>query len=291
MSKTKTLGVHHTLSNCVLTRVDVESDHHYFVDDTYFLSVTRILDIGGPFPEALRQYLRVTDAQESSERMEFTRERGSKLHRALEELFLGWEVQFADYPTKYEREAIVSFVRAMRFLAPLKWRTELVVADPKRRLAGTMDLWVLADPRKLDMLLNPVKYLDIYPDSLGVKPKYQELLEGEVKPISAIIDYKFTGRNTYNHKVQVSAYKHMFNMSYTGVLPKATRAFTWRYSSSHKHRFDMQESLLPFKSFSRIFETAIDYLGAFPEPPEINIYPDSVRLFEQVKEVTNNNKS
>lgn len=292
MNTVQQLGKHHTLSNCVLTRVDIESDHHYFVDNTYFLSVTRVIDLAGPFPEALRQYLRVTDAQESQERMEMTRDRGSKLHRALEELFLGWEVHLADYPTKYEREAIVSFIRVMRFLQPTQWKTELVVADPKRRLAGTLDLWAVADARRLAMLLEPTKYLDIYPDSFAVKPKYAELLEGPPKLVSFILDYKFTGRNTYSHKVQVGAYKHMFNMSYKGTLPKAMRAFTWRYSPIHKNKFDMQESKLPFQSFSRIFDTCLDYLGSFPEPPEMNIYPDSVRLFEPGKEaLTDNNKS
>jgi hypothetical protein len=292
MSDIQQLGKHHTLSNCVLTRVDLEAEHHYFVDNTYFLSVTRVLDIGGPFPEALRQYLRSTDAAESVERMEMTMARGSKLHRALEELYLGWEVQLADYPTQYEKEAIVSFIRVMRFLTPKEWRTELVVADPVRRLAGTMDLWCVADKRKLDMLLEPTKYLDRYPDEFVVKERYKDMLKGRKKLVSVVIDYKFTGRNTYNHKAQVAAYKHMFNLSYAGKLKKATHAYTWRYSAMHKNRFDMQESHLPFRSFSRIFETCLDYLGSFPEPPEMNVYPDAVRLFNpKRKEVDYNNES
>lgn len=280
------IGKKYQLSNCVLTRVDLEAEHHYFVDNTYFLSVTRVLDIAGPFPEALRQYLRNTDAQESQERMEMTAARGSKLHRALEELFQGWEINFADYPTSYEKEAIVSFIRTMRFLFPngvarKDFRTELVVADPKRRLAGTMDLWAVADKRRLDMLLEPTKYLDIYPDNFGVKPKHADLLKGKPKLVSFVLDYKFTGRNTYNHKAQVAAYKHMFNQSYAGQLPRAKHAYTWRYSPSHKNKFDMNEGTLPFRSYTRIFETCLDYLGSFPEPPEMNIYPDSVRLFEE----------
>lgn len=299
MSSAQQIGKNYQLSNCVLTRVDLEAEHHYFVDNTYFLSVTRVLDLAGPFPEALRQYLRMTDAQESNERMEMTAARGSKLHRALEELFQGWEVAFADYPTTYEKEAIVSFIRTMRFLFPngvtkKDFRTELVVADPKRRLAGTMDLWAIADKRRLDMLLEPTKYLDLYPDYFAVKPKYAELLEGKPRKrdmVSFVLDYKFTGRNTYNHKAQVAAYKKMFNDSYKGKLPRAKYAYTWRYSSSHKNKFDMNQSHLPFRSYSRIFDTCLDYLGNFPEPPEMNIYPDSVRLFKETKEVDDNNGS
>lgn len=285
------LGKHYKLSNCILTRVDLEADHHYFVDNTYFISVTRVLDIAAPFPEGLRNWLRFTDAQESNERMEMTRDRGSKLHRALEELFMGWQVHFADYPTKYEKEAIVSFIRTMRFLAPKRWQTELVVADPKRRLAGTMDLWCMVDKRKLDVLLEPTKYLDLYPDEFALKPKYADLLDGKPKMVSVVIDYKFTGRSTYNHMVQASAYKHLFNMSYKNKLPKASHAYIWRYSATHKNKFDMHETKLPFRSFSRVFETCLDYLGSFPEPPEMNVYPDSVKLFDKQKEVDNNNGS
>lgn len=280
-------GVKHHLSNCVLTRIDLESEHHYFVDDSYYLSVTRVLDLAGPFPEALKRYLRTTDGQESQEHMEMTSARGQKLHKALETLFLGYEVMFSDFRTEYERQAIVSFIRTMRFLFPDgvskdDFRTELVVADTRRRVAGTMDLWARADKRRLDMLLDPTKYLDIYPDFLAVKPKFAELLDGKPNIVSFILDYKFTGRNTYGHKVQVAAYRHMFNLSYADKLPRAKYSYTWRYSGMHKNKFDMVQSKLPFKSFSRIFDTCLSYLGDFPEPPEMNIYPESVKLFEVV---------
>jgi hypothetical protein len=107
------------LSNCKLTRLDLDTTHHYYGDGEYFVSLTHILDIGAPFPEGLRQYLRVTDAAESEERLFMTAERGSKLHRALELLSAGMELYSEDYPTDYEKAAIVAFIRAMRFLYPV----------------------------------------------------------------------------------------------------------------------------------------------------------------------------
>lgn len=292
MAQVKPMGIVHKLSNCSLTRVDVQSDHYYFINDKFCISVTKILDLAAPFPEGLRQWQKNTDPHEQESHMLMTRDRGSKLHRALEELFLGWELTLADYPTEYERQAIISFIRCIRFLCPEgitkdNFRTELVVGDPKRRIAGTLDLWIQCDSRRLDMLLEPVKYLDMYADGLGVKPKFQSYLEGKPDMVSVIIDYKFTGRSTYNHMLQVAAYKHLFNVSYINKLPYATRAFTWRYSGIHKNKFDMKESIYDYQSFTRVYDTCMEYLGSFPEPPEINVYPDTVRLFEEevIKEV------
>lgn len=278
MSNTQKLGKTVQLSNCQLTRVDLDTEHHYFVGNDYYLSLTKILDLAAPFPEGLKNWLRNTDGQESLEYMNMTKDRGSKLHRALEELFLGWELTMAEYPTKYEREAIVSFIRTMRFLQPKEWRTEIVVADPKLKVAGTLDLWFRADKRRLDILLEPTKHLRIANDNFELKNP----LEGKPQIISAIIDYKFAARNAYNHKVQVAGYKKMFNDSYKN-LPKATRAYTWRYSATHKNKFDMQESRLRYSSFKRIYETCLDYLGKYPEPPELVVYPDTVRLFKETK--------
>jgi len=65
----------YTLSNCEILRLDVDDDHYYYgskpgQEKQYYMSLTRILDIGAPFPEGLRQYLRVTSFEEQKERLE-----------------------------------------------------------------------------------------------------------------------------------------------------------------------------------------------------------------------------
>lgn len=267
------------LANGPLTRIDLDLEHHYFSDGVYFVSLTRILDMGAPFPEGLRQYLRLTDPDESAERLQMTKDRGSKLHHALEMLAGGMELYLEDYPTTYEKDAIVTFIRTMRFLYPDGWpkdnRTERIVADPKRRVGGTLDLFAGADKRRLEALLNPRKHLKLENDSIvTINP-----LEGPKRLVGFILDYKFTGRSTYNHEVQASKYRTMYNDSYKGK--RATRAFTWRYSPRHKLGFDFREARLPASSFDRIYKTAIEYMGGFPEPPELKVYPESVRLFEK----------
>lgn len=272
----------YTLSNCEIMRLDVDDEHYYYggIESAkdYYLSVTRILDIGAPFPEGLRQYLRVTTYDEQIERLDFTGARGSKLHAALQELMLGGELNLArEYTSQYEKDALVTFIRMMRFLAPTKFQNELIVADPDLRIAGTTDFVGWVEAWKLEALKDPLKYLELDSDSdLQLKEKWLDLPSPRKSHI--IIDWKFTGRNAYSHKIQVAAYKTMYNKSYKG---RVSRAFTWRYSPRHKFGFDFQESHKTYNDFKRIYDTTIDYLGEFPEPPTIKRYPESIKLFDK----------
>lgn len=274
------------LSNCEIMRLDVDDDHYYYggppdKPKEYYLSVTQVLDIGAPFPEGLRQYLRITSYEEQRETLRATGDRGSRLHEALDTLMQREALDLKrDFGTSYEKDAIVTFIRMMRFLAPSKYETEMIVADPDLRLAGTLDFRGIVEAWKLTCLLDPIKYLEY--DSEGdlmLKERWVDLPTR--KKASIIIDWKFTGRNTYGHKLQVAAYKTMSNKSRKGML--ASRAFTWRYSPKHKFGFDFNESLLGYNSFKRVYNTTIEYLGEFPEPPTIKRYPDSVRLYDKVK--------
>jgi hypothetical protein len=77
----------------------------------------------------------------------------------------------------------------------------------------------------------------------------------------------------------------MYNASYAGR--KASCSYIWRYSPKHKFHFDFQDATkhgkqpITTKSFDRIFHTALEYLGGFPEAPEIQVFPNSVRLFNK----------
>lgn len=287
MDEVKELGVTHELTGFNIIRLDVDTEHHYFGQmpgqaPQYFVALTHILDIGAPFPEGLREYLRVSTFEEQKERLEMTGARGTKLHDALDRLMNGETLNMENYPTRYEKEALVTFIQVMRFLQPKKFFTEIVVADPALRVAGTLDLKCTVAAWKLAMLLDPLKYLEIDSDGdLQPQERWLDLPSGRTQRV--IIDYKFTGRNTYNHKVQVAKYKHMNNIS----RPKegmVSRAFTWRYSPKHKYRFDFQESKFDNRAFKRIYDTALDYLGEFPEAPEIKVYPKEVSLFKKKEE-------
>jgi len=275
------------LSNCEIMRLDVDDEHYYYgsVDNKpkeYYLSVTQVLSIGGPFPQNLREWLRATDYEESKAKFENAGARGSKLHDALDRLLQAEEIDLTQYPSQYEKDGITTFIRVMRFLQPSKIVTEEIVADPRIKVAGMLDLRAITDAWRLEALLNPTKYLEI--DSEGdyqLQEKWLDLPDNK-KRVSFIWDHKFSSTSTYNHVVQVSAYRYMYGKSHKGMKP--SRAFVWRYSPRHKYGFHLMESLKPYKDFVRIFDTTIDYLGDFLAPPELKRYPDKVRLYEPVKE-------
>lgn len=279
-------GIQYELANCELMRLDVDDNHYYYGGKKgeakkYYLSVTHVIDTGGPFPEGLRQYLRMSTYEEQKERLQATGNRGTKLHDALDQLMRRKQLDMKLYQTTYEKDAIVTFIRMMRFLQPTNYATELIVADPELRVAGTLDFQGFVDAWKLACLLDPTRYLDTDSDGdLMLKERHIDMPNNK-KRVNVIIDWKFTGRNAYGHKVQVAAYKTMYNKSYTGRM--TSRAFTWRYSPKHKYGFDFSESVLDYNSFKRIYQTAIEFFGEYPEPPTLRRYPEQVRLYEEVK--------
>ena len=265
----------YTLSNCEVMRLDVDDDKQLYV------GVTTVLDVAAPFPEGLRMYLRVTSFEESRDRLESTGSRGTGLHEALDRLAKAEEIDLREYKTTYEKDAIVTFIQMWRFLNPGKFDTELIVADPTLRMAGTMDFNGFVEDWRLTALLDPTRYLEVDSDGeLQLKEKWFNLPENS-KRIRIVIDWKFTGRNAFSHKLQVAEYKTMNNKSRPGR--QCSRAFTWRYSPKHKFRFDFQESELTHRDFMQVYKTFITYTGKFPQPPQIRRYPTHVRLYDKVE--------
>lgn len=282
------------LANAEIMRLDVDDNHWYYgakkdengkltEDKQFYVGVTTVLDVAAPFPEGLRQYLRVTSFEEQKDRLEVTGSRGTKLHDALDRLMRAEELNSKDYPTQYEKDALATFIQFITFLSPGKFDTELIVADADLRMAGTLDFTGFVDEWRLTALLDPNKYLELDSDNhYQLKEKWLDL-PNDSKRIRIIIDWKFTGRNAWSHKLQVGAYKTMLNKSRPGRA--ATRAFTWRYSPLHKARFDFSESEYGYKQFMWIYNTFIAFSGEFPQPPTIRRYPDKFVLYKSKEEI------
>jgi hypothetical protein len=277
------------LSNCNLTRLDVDTEHYYYADGEYYVSVTQVLGIGAPQPEGLLQWFKDKTPEEIQERMVMTRDRGIKLHHALESLIIGMELYLEEYPTVYEKDAIVTFIRFMRFLVKYgsldvkSIKSEYIAADTVLKVGGTIDLYARADKRALDILENPTYKLKLVDDNFElIKP-----LEGKKKMIGFVLDNKFTGRLAYNHKVQAKKYQKMHNASYKAL--RASEGYIWRYSPKHKFGFDFKDASIHLKqkitakAFKRIYETTLEFIGGYPDPPVIKVFPNSVRLFEPIK--------
>lgn len=281
------LGVTYELSNCKLTRIDLDDEHFYFIKDDQFpngqfcASVTNVIDKAGPVDSGLREFWKQNTKQESEALLEERGKRGSKLHNAFEELISGLEINLKEeYRTDYEKKAITTFVRFFRFLEPTLFKSELVLAHPGLLLAGTLDFVGLVDMRRLAMLADPNKYLNI-DDSDNYVPKDPSRLEGEPSLVKIVIDWKTSSGIHYAHRKQVIAYREMYNDSYADERP-VTHCAIWRVSSSHKHGFQLELVEGEFESFKRLYDTYLDvHGGQLPKPPEIVVYPDKVKLLDQ----------
>lgn len=282
------LGKTYELSNGQLTRIDIDDDHYYFIKNENFpegqfcASVTGVIDKAGPVPEGLREFWKNNTKQESEELLHERGKRGSKLHSAFEDLLEGLEVQLKEfYPTTYEKAAIVSFIRFFRFLEPTAYKSELIVASSSLVLAGTLDFIGLVDKRRLDMLVNPIKFLGIDADG-NFAPKIPEMLDGEPEMVKIVIDWKTSSGIHYAHEKQVIAYREMYNESYANER-KVTHCGIMRISTRHKHGFEFKLVEGEFEGFKRLYDTYLDINnGQLPKPPNIVIYPEKVKLIEAI---------
>lgn len=288
MADIKKLGVTHTLSNCQLTRVDIDTEHYYFIHNDDFpegqfcASVTSVIDKAGPVGYGLREFWKNNSKQESEELLQERGERGSKLHNGFEDLLKGIELNLdKDYASAYEKAALTCFVRTLRFLAPERFKSELVVASPALLLAGTLDFVGYVDSRRLMMLANPVKYLDLdETGNLVVKPKMAELLQGEPILVKIVIDWKTSNGIHYAHEKQIIAYRQMYNESYAQEQP-VTHCAIWRVSTRHKCGFELKLVQGEFASFRNIYDTYLDMNGGvIPEPPRLTVWPKKLQLLE-----------
>lgn len=280
------LGVTYELSNCKLTRIDIDDEHFYFIkndefpDGQFCASVTSVIDKAGPVDQGLREFWKNNTKQESEELLHERGKRGSKLHNAFEELLNGFELKLKeDYQTDYEKRAITTFIRFFRFLQPIAFKSELVLASPSLILAGTLDFVGLVDKRRLQMLCDPNKYL-IIDETDNFVPKAPSMLEGKPELVKIVIDWKTSSGIHYAHEKQVIAYREMYNESYANERP-VTHCAIWRVSTQHKHGFQLQMVDGEFESFKRLYDTYLDVnRGQLPKPPNIVIYPEKVKLLD-----------
>lgn len=284
------LGTTYKLSNGQLTRIDIDDEHYYFIKNEQFpagqfcASVTSVIDKAGPVPEGLREFWKNNTKQESEELLHERGKRGSKLHGAFEELLGGLQLNLEDdYQTQYEKHAITTFVRFFRFLEPTAFKSELIVASASLILAGTLDFVGLVDKRRMDMLVNPTKFLDLDKDGNFVA-KSPEMLEGEPELIKVVIDWKTSSGIHYAHEKQVIAYREMYNESYAQER-RVTHCAIFRVSTRHKHGYELKMVEGSFDGFKRLYETYLDINGGeLPKPPKITVYPKKVKLLDEISE-------
>lgn len=224
-----------------IVKKEVDGTHYYFVDGIFYPGVTTILDIAAPKEYGLLNFFKQNTPEDAKAISERALALGSKMHDAYERLINGLELDLLnEYPTIEEKKHILSFVSWFQAVKPKVIATEMVVASETYRFAGTTDF--VCD------------------------------LGGELW----LIDFKTSSGIYYTYELQVAAYKKAYEemglgeIKHTAILRTGTR---------HKSGFEFKEVIRPFQEFKNVYDTYVSMNdGKIPEPPKIDIYPDTIRL-------------
>ena len=244
-----------------LVRVETDASHYYFLNETYLPGVSTILQEASPTPYGLKMFWQNNTKEEADSIFETAGDFGSKLHEAFALLLQGEELNvFKDYTTIKEKKALVAFVDWFRYYAPTNFKSEMSLASWKYKYAGTLDF------------------------------------VGEINGQTWLIDFKTSNAIHMSHQLQVLAYAQAYEESY-GV--KIDRVGILRLGTTHKGTTMPKEGMLKevgkgwefrevkeytIENFMRIYNVYLMlHGGEIPQPPEIMVYPEKLKLLEEIK--------
>lgn len=230
----------------VIVRQEIDSEHFYFVDGVFFPGVTTILTETLPTPDNLRFWIGDVGNDRAQAKLERAAARGTLIHEACERLLQGGEVQLhREFPTRGDQKCVVGFINWVNSSQPEILGIETVVAS-QDGFAGTLDIVCRID--------------------------------GQLW----IIDIKTSGGIYINHKLQIAAYRQAWyemtgEWAAMGILhltPKAKNGYTFHTD------LDIGGKPVSTDDFRKVFELyKVLNGGKIPEPPEVNIYPERLKLY------------
>lgn len=248
-----------------VTFLELNDQHHYWLNGQYLTSVTHILDVAAPVPFALKDFWQRMTKEDAEAAFETAGSFGTKLHEAFEKLINGVTLQKSDYPTTKELQAIDGFMRWFKAARPTKFVSEQVVASKKYLYAGTLDFVGNIPKSRADWLISNQRKEYAMPD----KDTDERWL----------IDFKTTAGIYFKHELQAAAYKQAHEES-TGE--KIDRMGILRISNRHKAGFEFKEVTRDIDEFMNVYQTYRNLNGGvMPEPSEIKAYPDTFKLLEE----------
>ena len=243
-----------------LIRFETETSHYYWLDGAYRPGVSSILQEASPTHYGLKRFWQDNTKEEADTIFETAGDFGSKMHDAFARLLLGEELDvLTGYPTEREKKTLVSFVDWFSYYKPASFESEQSLASAKYQYAGTLDF------------------------------------VGTINGERWLIDFKTSNAIHMSHQLQVLAYKQAYEESY-GV--KIDRCAILRLGTLHKGAGAVKEGTLKeigkAWEFKEVKDYSIDdfmniyrvYLslhgGKIPEPSEIAVYPEKLKLLEEV---------
>ena len=229
-----------------IVRKEIDDSHYYWIDGEFVPAVTAILDQSGPVEYGLRNFWKQNSAIEADQKMTEAGEFGSMIHDALERLLNGEELDLVnEFPSVKAKKHIMAFHDWFHSFNPDidSIQTEFTVGSKKYKYAGTLDLACTKD--------------------------------GELW----IIDFKTSAGIYTNYHRQLAAYKNAYEEMFE---VKIAHTAILRTGTQHKAGYEFKEVEKPFESFLNIYNTYLDDNGGkLPDPPEIDVYPEKLRIIEK----------
>lgn len=259
-------------NNADVIRLELDTDHYYWLDKVGWVpSVTSILDEAAPVNYGLRQFWKQNSAEESNEIFKTAGEFGTMVHNALEQLLNGEELDLLnDYPERRAKRSIMKFADWFNLVKPVDFMSEQVVASTQYQFAGTLDF--LGKIRRQDAAIALGLNISQTAAFVGNKPDQLE---------TWLIDFKTTKQLSYNHELQVAAYKQGvlegfgITVDHMGLL---------RVGSQHKAGYEFRETFRSINDYMHVYRTYLNlHNGKIPQPEELVAYPHKFRLLKEVK--------
>lgn len=239
-----------TLSKYQVVRKEIDDSHYYWIDDEFVPATTEILGVAGPVEYGLRSFWQNNSASEAQKIVDQAKDFGSLVHDAIEQLLNGesinmleWQSAMPHYKKDFAKH-IMSFYNWFYEFKPdiESVKSEHVVGSKKYKYGGTVDLYCEKD--------------------------------GE----AWIIDFKTSSGIYLSHELQLAAYKQAYE-EYTGKA--INKVAILRTGSRHKAGYEFKEIETNFGAFENVYQTYLHMNGGkIPEPPEVTVYPEELRLYE-----------
>ena len=236
----------------VIVKKEVNNEHFYYVNDKFTPGVTTILSQSMPMPYGLRKWIGDMGNERAEAKFVAAGERGTAIHNACEHLLAGKKLKLTEnFPNKSDQKAIVGFINWFNKFKPEfnEEDIEMVVAS-QMGFAGTLDLFCHING-------NPT-----------------------------IVDFKTSSSVHDSHKLQITAYQQAFE-EMTGI--KANRIILnlnstrSGFSVYDDTKMKIKKEPITTDSFMKVFDMyKMLNGGTIPEPDMQDVYPDEVKLFDEV---------
>lgn len=226
-------------------RKEVDDEHYYYIDDEFVPATTHIIGEAGPVQYGLRNFWKQNTAEDSDRILKETAEFGSYVHSQIEVLLNGIDIPNFNELEPKAKKHLMSFYNWFHEFNPdiNSIKSEHVVGSKKYKYGGTIDLFCTKNNENW------------------------------------IVDFKTSSGIYFSHEAQVAAYKNAYEEMY-GI--KVDHMAILRTGSKHKSGYEFKEIERSFDAFLNIYKTYVDINGGkIPEPPEVDVYPDTLKLYEK----------